>query len=93
MAARIIDPAKGASTCALGNHRCSVKIGIFTKNAAIVKIHQIARIWLFTGASHKDINIKSVWFLCKIRRSLIRNGSEAVTVYKIRYMEACNRSG
>jgi len=26
-------------------------------------------------------------------KSLIKNGSEAVTVYKIRYIEACSRSG
>jgi hypothetical protein len=32
MAARIIDPAIGASTCALGSHRCVENIGNFTMN-------------------------------------------------------------
>jgi len=32
MAARIIDPAIGASTCALGSHRCVENIGNFTIN-------------------------------------------------------------
>jgi len=31
--ARIIDPATGASTWALGNHRWPIKTGIFTKKA------------------------------------------------------------
>ena len=34
MAARIIDPAIGASTCAFGSHKWTVKRGSFTKNAA-----------------------------------------------------------
>ena len=46
-----------------------------------------------TGESHKDINMKSEWFLRRMSKSLIKNGSEAVTVYKIRYIEACSRSG
>ena len=33
--AKIIDPATGASTCALGNHRCTINMGNFTKNAKI----------------------------------------------------------
>ena len=31
--AKIIDPATGASTWALGNHKWEIYIGIFTKNA------------------------------------------------------------
>lgn len=38
-AARIIDPATGASTCALGSQRWTVNSGIFTINAAIVINH------------------------------------------------------
>lgn len=42
MAARIIDPAIGASTCALGSHRWTENIGSFTKNPAIKMIeHKI----------------------------------------------------
>ena len=40
-AARIIDPATGASTCALGSQRWTVYIGSFTKNAIIINIHKI----------------------------------------------------
>lgn len=39
IAARIIEPATGASTCALGSHKCIVKRGIFTIKAAIVMSH------------------------------------------------------
>lgn len=35
MAAKIIDPSSGASTWALGSHRWTKNIGIFTKNAII----------------------------------------------------------
>lgn len=33
--ARIIDPIVGASTCALGNHKCNKNIGIFIRKATI----------------------------------------------------------
>jgi hypothetical protein len=39
MAAKIIDPAIGASTWALGSHKCKENIGSFTKNPPIVIIH------------------------------------------------------
>lgn len=32
-AARIIEPATGASTCAFGNHKCTENKGNFTRNA------------------------------------------------------------
>jgi len=35
MAANTIEPAIGASTCAFGNHRCTVNIGSFTINPEI----------------------------------------------------------
>jgi hypothetical protein len=38
IAAKIIDPATGASTCAFGNHRCTVYIGSFTMNPIIINI-------------------------------------------------------
>lgn len=39
IAAKIMDPAIGASTCALGNHRCVEYIGNFTKNPMIISSH------------------------------------------------------
>lgn len=36
IAARIIDPATGASTCALGSHRWVRNMGSFTRNPRIV---------------------------------------------------------
>lgn len=41
-AARIIDPATGASTWALGSQRCVINIGIFTRKAMMDISHQIA---------------------------------------------------
>lgn len=40
-AAKTIDPATGASTCALGSHKCIENIGSFTKNA--IKIRNVKR--------------------------------------------------
>ena len=41
MAARIIDPATGASTCAFGSHRWKPYTGIFIKKATIDRAHHI----------------------------------------------------
>jgi len=41
IAARIIDPATGASTWALGSHKCSENSGNFTINAIISIVHAI----------------------------------------------------
>ena len=35
MAAKIMDPSMGASTCALGNHRCKVNMGSLARNANV----------------------------------------------------------
>jgi len=40
IAANLIDPATGASTWAFGNHKCVKYIGVFTRNAIIIIIHQ-----------------------------------------------------
>lgn len=40
IAAKTIEPAIGASTCALGSHKCTVNIGSFTKNPAITIIQK-----------------------------------------------------
>lgn len=39
MAAKIIDPATGASTCAFGNHKWTENSGNFTMNAVIIINH------------------------------------------------------
>lgn len=39
IAARIIDPATGASTCAFGSHKCTENSGNFTMNAVIIISH------------------------------------------------------
>jgi len=41
IAARIIDPAAGASTWAFGNHKCNENSGSFTLNAIISIAHAI----------------------------------------------------
>lgn len=82
--ARIIDPATGASTCALGSHRCVVYRGIFTINA-IIKINDVGR--------GKELNVvciiigikNLVWLLVEnISLIRIRSGSLAVIVYIIK---------
>lgn len=40
-AARTIDPATGASTCAFGSHRCTRNSGNLTMNAIIDRSHSI----------------------------------------------------
>lgn len=39
IAARIIEPATGASTCALGSHRWAMNIGSFTIKAMFIINH------------------------------------------------------
>jgi hypothetical protein len=39
IAAKIIEPATGASTCAFGSHKCTENNGNFTKNAKIIISH------------------------------------------------------
>jgi hypothetical protein len=59
MAARIIDPAIGASTCALGSHRCVENIGNFTMNP-VTSISQKIVEFILIGNSIIDppINIE-----------------------------------
>lgn len=71
MAARIIDPSRGASTWALGNHRWVKYIGIFTKNAII---NIIIMLYLYI----RMYDIVNDGFFKKI--ILINNGSDAVIV-------------
>lgn len=92
-AARIIDPATGASTWAFGSHKWTVYIGIFTRNAMIVINHQKdLRDWL-VGITQKLRIINKDLLVLKIIIRLKRRGRDAVTVYKIKYEDAWSRSG
>jgi len=94
MAAKTIEPAIGASTWALGSHKCTENIGSFTKNPAIV-INQN------NGLSRKNLGyissediVSKLWPEYKIIPQNIMNiGREAVIVYIIKYILACKRSG
>lgn len=75
MAARIIDPSKGASTWALGSHKWIRYIGILIKKANIINIIMEHFIIIIID-SVKDI------FIHKI--IIINKGREAVIVYIIK---------
>lgn len=84
IAARIIEPAMGASTWALGSHRCVRKRGSFTMNAIFIKSHHIDII--FSGEceiTHFDIR-RNLWFVVLMIRILIRRGRDARIVYRNR---------
>lgn len=71
-AARIIDPSKGASTWALGSHKCVINIGIFTRKA-INKIKWNLKWNIDMKAQKKD----KLFFINIIQ---ISKGREAVMV-------------
>lgn len=71
-AARIIEPSKGASTCALGNHKWVIYIGILIRKANIIKID------IYTFIKIICIIKKDIFILNKI--IVNKRGSEAVTV-------------
>lgn len=48
IAAKIIDPATGASTCAFGSHKCTENSGNFTINAVII-INHVSELIDLTG--------------------------------------------
>lgn len=85
-AAKIIDPAIGASTCALGSHRCEAYMGSFTKNPRIKHIHvnedvQVLVIWYIISI-FKDFEFMLIW------RIINNIGRDAVIVYIIKYILA-----
>lgn len=92
MAARIIDPATGASTWAFGNHKCTENNGNFTKNAVII-ISQIIGADLVVVLTCSGIVIFRCLHSLYIFRIIISKGKDAVIVYTIKYILACSRSG
>jgi len=91
IAAKIIDPAIGASTWALGNHKCVENIGSFT-NIPINKINHIMFDLISVGVNINIENIRDIE-LCCIYINIINIGRDAVIVYIIKYIPACIRSG
>lgn len=92
MPAKIIDPATGASTWALGSHRCREYIGILARNAVIIISHQRRGCKLLGSVMQGEAN-DAIPICLAISRDPTRRGSLAVTVYSIRYAPACIRSG
>lgn len=72
IAAKIIEPSKGASTWAFGSHKCTKNIGIFTKNAIIKGIE--------SRDFDKIIADKGKEMFLMKKMIVIKRGSEAVTV-------------
>lgn len=94
MAANTIDPAMGASTWALGSHKCVENIGNFTRNPAIVISQNNALIEKNEGKDNSDDIDINRWFeYMYIEQNIINMGRDAVIVYNIRYILACSRSG
>jgi len=93
-AAKIIDPATGASTCALGSHKCTEYIGSFTINAIISIIHPSHRGLIDIGNINSMFMDMFRWFDVWYNFKIIdNNGSEAATVYINKYILAWDRSG
>lgn len=94
IAARTIDPAIGASTCAFGSHKCVENIGSFTRNPISVISQKIELIEKKCGKIISDGILIIEWLEYKyIEQNIINIGSEAVIVYSIKYMLAWSRSG
>lgn len=89
IAAKIILPAIGASTCAFGSHRCIKNIGNLTRNPEMIKGNIIVGIVRLV----EFINIMVDILLFIMNKKIINIGSDAVTVYIIIYILACKRSG
>lgn len=89
IAAKIIEPAIGASTCAFGSHKCTKNMGSFTRNPITIISLIYSKYVLLVGITHKygrliiecpeeDISMQN----------RINMGKEAVTVYIIKYILA-----
>lgn len=88
-AARIIDPATGASTWALGSHRWNRNKGSFTINAMFIISHNVIE---YDGNEWIEKNILLTLLLNWVAIAINR-GSLAVIVYNIRKSPAWRRSG
>jgi len=91
IAAKIIEPAIGASTWALGSHRCVVNIGSFTSIPTIRRNHSRFEDIHDGTVVGMSINDEDVEFHIYI--NIINIGNDAVMVYIIKYIPACIRSG
>lgn len=87
--ARIIDPATGASTWALGSHRCIVYIGILIRKASVIATAMNVETFDSMGWQ-KNMSEKDWRYFIMIQA---RSGKDAVIVYNIKYIPASNRSG
>lgn len=83
IAARIMDPAMGASTCALGSHRWNPYMGIFMVNASKQNNHHIED----NGRENDEILFASrirgrvaVRVVVKIEIMAMRSGSDPIMV-------------
>lgn len=81
-AARTIEPATGASTCAFGNQRWTPYNGIFTRKAIRHPAHQI--LWpqdsSARGCEYCKISIDRVPVDCCRRRRATRSGKDPARV-------------
>lgn len=94
MAANTIEPAMGASTCAFGSHKWERNIGSFTRNPIIVMSQNRLLIVNEDGKEISDAMDINLWPEFKIiEQNIINIGRDAVIVYIIKYIFACNRSG
>ena len=78
--ARIIDPATGASTWALGNQRCIPYMGVLIKKARSIKIHHKFLVRFPVRNKFDGIVRLRCPFVLKIYKMLIKNGSAPITV-------------
>lgn len=67
--------------------------GVFTRKAKIVKNHQTSLVLVLNGNIQLEMIIERCPDALKIRVRESRRGREAVTVYIMRYIPACIRSG
>lgn len=79
MAAKIIEPATGASTWALGSHKWTEQIGSFTINAAVIIIHASTG-FIDSGNKIQGQAIVECPDLSWINHNRSRRGNEATTV-------------
>lgn len=96
IAAKTIEPATGASTCALGSHKWTEKSGYFTKNPAkklnVIPVLKSLVLFLIRLNRVKSKNLVACQRLVKTIKQ-IKRGKEANTVYKNKLILAERRSG